>query len=259
MNRPPFINDIVARKHHVAYGMGLGIMLLDDVYPGFPGDVRNASGFPYPIQYDIVAGVDIELLVFGKDKSPCLAPILAAARRLERMGCRAVAAECGYFAYFQEQVAGEVEVPVFMSSLLQVPMLQRCIGPKNTVGILCGTRSALTPAHLQAVGIDPGSNLVIAGAMDDYDSPDFENLWNARKRPAVPRANYARSEANIIAICKDFRRRYPAMKALIFECTGFQPFARAVQREIDIPIASWSTMLDHAYSMVVHRDFQGHV
>jgi len=40
------INHIKTRKNHTCYGMGLGIMVLDDPYPGFPGDVRNASAFP---------------------------------------------------------------------------------------------------------------------------------------------------------------------------------------------------------------------
>ena len=72
--------------------MGLGVIILDDVYPGFPGDVRNASAYPFPIQYDVAEGVDIHCLVVEEDKSPCLEPLLASARRLERMGCRAIAA-----------------------------------------------------------------------------------------------------------------------------------------------------------------------
>lgn len=253
------IKTITARRNHVAYGMGLGIMLLDDVYPGFPGDVRNASAYPFPIQYDIVEGIDIQRLVFGKDKSPCLAPILAAAKRLERMGCRAIAAECGYFAYFQREVAAAVQVPVFMSSLLQVPMARQIVGAHNLVGIVCGTRCNLTAAHLEAVGIDSSSNLVIAGAMDDYECQQFDNLWNAAARPATPRAEYDRAETDLISLCKDFKKRNSRMRALVFECTGFQPFARAVQREVELPIFSWSTLLDYAYSIVVHRDFYGHV
>jgi hypothetical protein len=239
--------------------MGLGIMLLDDVYPGFPGDVRNASAFHFPIQYEIVEGIDIQTLCYAKDKSPCLTPILAAAKKLERLGCRAIAAECGYFALFQQDVAGSVNVPVFMSSLLQVPLMQQVMGIKNKIGILCADRGALHPAHLDAVGINPSSNIVIAGAEDDYSSPEFESLWIAGKRPAVPCANYGAAEANLVSICKDFQRLHPDMKALLFECTGFQPFARAVQREIDIPLFTWSTLLEYAYSVAVHRDFYGHV
>jgi len=64
------LNHIKARKDHRCYGMGLGIIILDDVYPGFPGDVRNASAFPFPIQYEIAEGVDIVALVYKEDKSP---------------------------------------------------------------------------------------------------------------------------------------------------------------------------------------------
>ncbi len=56
-------------------------MILDDVYPEFPGDVRNASGFSYHIQYEIGEGVDIKQLLWHEDKSPCLEPILKAAKK----------------------------------------------------------------------------------------------------------------------------------------------------------------------------------
>jgi hypothetical protein len=49
------------------------------------------------------------------------------------------------------------------------------------------------------------------------------------------------------------------MGAMMLECTGMQPFARAVQHQVDIPIFSWGTLLDYAYSVAVHRDYYGHV
>lgn len=253
------ITTIKARKNHSCYGMGLGIMILDEVYPGFPGDVRNASAYPFPIQYELVEGIDIKKLVRDEDKTLCLDPILAAARKLEKMGCRAIAAECGYFAYFQREAAASVDVPVFMSSLLQVPLMQQVVGLGNQVGILCGLREFLLPEHLRNVGIDPDSNIVIAGAMDEYELPEFDSLWTYNKRPAIPTSNFEAAEKRMVAICRDLVARNPKMKALLFECTGFQPFARAVQREIDIPIFSWSTLLDFAYSVTVHREHYGHV
>jgi hypothetical protein len=48
------------------------------------------------------------------------------------------------------------------------------------------------------------------------------------------------------------------MGAMVLECTGFPPFARALQRELDISIFSWGTLLDYAYSVAVHRDYYGH-
>ena len=259
MNRDMGINYIKARKDHRCYGMGLGIIILDDVYPGFPGDVRNASAYPFPIQYEIAVGVDIDALVVQEDKSPCLEPIKRAAKKLEKMGCRAIAAECGYFGYFQKDIAGYVDVPVFMSSLLQVPWAQRIIGPNKVVGILAAGKKWVMPRHLEAVGIQPGSNYVLAGAEDDGRCPEFDHLWDEPKRTVPPGAFYDKAEREFVGVAVDFYREHPNMGAMMLECTGMQPFARALQREIDIPIFSWGTLLDYAYSVVVHRDYYGHV
>lgn len=258
-NRDMGIDHIEARKDHRCYGMGLGIIILDDVYPGFPGDVRNASAFPFPIQYEIVEDVDIWKLVHGEDKAPLLEPIQRAAKKLEMMGCRAIAAECGYFAYFQKDIAGYVDIPVFMSSLLQVPFAQQLIGPERVVGIMAARKNQLLQEHLEAVDIQLGSNYVIAGAEDDGQCPEFENLWYAPVRPDPPQANYEKAESEFLKVCVDFYQAHPNMGAMMLECTGMQPFARAVQRAIDIPIFSWGTLLDYAYSVVVHRDYYGHV
>jgi hypothetical protein len=258
-NRDMGINYIKARKDHRCYGMGLGIIILDDVYPGFPGDVRNASAFPFPVQYEIVEGVDIWALVHEEDKSPCREPILRAAKKLESMGCRAIAAECGYFAYFQQDVAAHLDVPVFMSSLLQIAWAQQLIGPDKVVGILAARQAQLSDEHLKAVGVEIGSNYVVAGAEDDGRCPEFENLWYAPGRPPVPEAYYDKAEREFVAVAVDFYRSHPNMGAMMLECTGMQPFARAIQREIDIPIFSWGTLLDYAYSVAVHRDYYGHV
>jgi hypothetical protein len=253
------IKTIRARKDHRCYGMGLGIIILDDVYPGFPGDVRNASAYPFPIQYEIAEGVDIQALVEDEDKSPCLEPIQRAARKLEKMGCRAVAAECGYFAYFQKAIAATVDVPVFMSSLLQVNWAQQLVGMHKVVGVLVAQRHALTQAHLDAVGVRPGSNYVVAGAQDDGHCPEFDHLWDPKLRTDPPAATYDKTEREFVQLALDFYSAHPTMGAMVLECTGFQPFARAVQREIDLPVFSWGTLLDYAYSVAVHRDFYGHV
>lgn len=258
-NRDFGIKQIFTRKNHTCYGMGIGIMILDDVYPGFPGDVRNASGFPYPVQYEIVEGIDIKQLLWHEDKSPCLEPILKAAKKLERMGCRAIAAECGYFAYFQPEVADAVDIPVFMSSLLQVPFIQQTIGPKKNVGIICYQKQFLTETHLQKVGINPDSNYLIAGASDEYSCTELDKLWSWEVRPEHPEAAYEIQEQQMVAACVEFYKNHPSIGAIMLECTGMQPFARAIQQQVDLPVFSWGTILDYAYSVVVHRDYYGHV
>ena len=258
-SRDQGIHDMRVRGNHVGYGMGLGVMLLDDAYPGFPGDVRNPSAYPFPIQYDIATDVSNKTLVWDQDKTPVRAPIIASAKRLERYGCRAIAAECGYFAYFQEDVAAAVNVPVFTSSLLQVPFAQTLVGQTKKVAILCAQRRFLTDRHLEAVGIDPDSNLIIGGAQDELGVTEFDKLWDPEKRPQEPYASYATCETQMVEATKALVARDPNIGAIVYECTGMQPFSRAAQREVGLPIFDWGTLLHYAYSAVVSRDYYGHV
>jgi len=133
------------------------------------------------------------------------------------------------------------------------------VGPDKEVGILCSFKSSLTDVHLANAGIDPACNIVIGGAVDEYYCREFENLWDPQKRPARPEASYTKAEEEFVRSAVDFVAAHPRVGALMLECTGFQPFARAVQRVLELPVFSWGTLLDYAYSVTVHRDYYGHV
>lgn len=252
------IRHIQTAPYHHCYGMGVGIIILDEQYPGFPGDTRNASAYPFPIQYEIAEGLDGKQLLFQADKSAYLAPIQKAAKKLEKMGCRAIAGECGYFAYFQKDIANHVKVPVFMSSLLQVPLAQQLIGTDQVVGILVFSKDVLTSAHLAAVGIQPGSNYVVEGLMESGLCPEITNLYMTPE-PLLRQASYEKAERELTELTINFCQGHPQMGALLLECSGLQPFARAIQQAIRLPVFSWGTLLDYAYSVAVHRDYYGHV
>lgn len=251
--------DYIESRGRYLSGAGLGVILVDEIYPAFPGDVRNPSACSYPIQYEIAEGVTIQKLVREGNKEKMLPSIVQAAKKLERMGCKAVLAECGYFAYFQKEVAAALRIPVFMSSLLQIPWAQAVIGSDQLVGVLCASKVFMEEKHLESVGVKIGSNYVIRGARDDGHCPELGLLWDVRTRVGVPRCHFEQAEKEFMERALSFYEEYPNMGAMVFECTGFPPFARDVQRIINIPIYSWSTLMDFAYSTVAHKDFYGHV
>ena len=159
----------------------------------------------------------------------------------------------------QREIAEHVNVPVFMSSLLQVPLAQQIIGSEDVVGILVANKSAVVDRHLEAVGINLGSNYVLAGAMDGGRCPEFDHIWTEELRTDPPTIDYAKAAKEFLEVAVEFYRSHPNMAAMVLECTGFPPFARALQRAIEIPIFSWGTLLDYAFGVVVHRDYYGHV
>ena len=80
-----------------------------------------------------------------------------------------------------------------------------------------------------------------------------ENV-RAFRKPIMTRRKNRWSAVPYLSVEKN-----PDIGAIMLECTGMQPFARAVQREVELPVFSWGTLLDYAYSVVNHRDYYGHV
>jgi hypothetical protein len=258
-NRDLGINHIKTRHRGLCSGMGLGIMVLDQYYPGFPGDVRNASAYPFPIQFEIIEGLEIDPLLYGDDKDQFIPVILKAAKRLQKIGCKGIAAECGYFAYYQKVVADALDIPVFMSSLLQVPFIQQTISSNKKVGIVCANKEQLSDTHLINVGITPGTNYFIEGIHDFVECKEFKNLWGSPTAEFLGEAYFDKAQEEIVRMAVSMKERHPEMGALMLECTGWQPFARAIQRAIDLPVYSWGTLLDYANLVVNAREYYGHV
>ena len=260
MQRDRDLKIATGRRGQLCSGMGLGVLLVDDEYPGFPGDVRNPSGFPYPVQYEVVDGVDIKLLNYsGNDREQAFEPTLRAAQRLQRLGVRAIIGECGHFSLFQKRLADAVQIPVFISSLLQVSWAKQVVGEDRMVGVVVSHTEPVTGAHLDAVGVVQDDRVVIRGARNEGKCPAFDTLWHADKRADPPRVVYVDAEAQFVKVCTDFADEHRNMGAMVLECTGFPPFARTVQRAIDMPVYSYTTLMDFAYSVAVHRDFYGHI
>ena len=94
-------------------GVPVGILCLDTRHKLFPGNVQHAESFTFPVLYEPVKVEDPWCLLRG---DPALTPaIVSAARKLHAAGVRAIAGACGSFAYYQMDVACEIDLPVFLS------------------------------------------------------------------------------------------------------------------------------------------------
>src|SRR5262249_20126592 len=102
-------------------GHAVGIIVLNVGYPLIPGNVANATTYPFPVRFKVVEGADIPSLLAGERR--LLEPSLRAAEELVTDGCRAIVGACGYFARFQSEMAEALSVPVFTSSLCQASMI----------------------------------------------------------------------------------------------------------------------------------------
>ena len=138
-------------KGQLISGHTVGILVQDVHYPLVPGNVVSAYSYDFPVRYKIVPGANQARMHVGDPT--LLDALVESAEELEREGCRAVCAACGYFGHFQKAVAERTNLPVYLSSLVQVPWISIALKPDETIGVLCADIDNLTPALFEACGV----------------------------------------------------------------------------------------------------------
>ncbi|WP_422446187.1 aspartate/glutamate racemase family protein [Thermoanaerobacterium sp. DL9XJH110] len=235
---------MIVRGGTTNYGESIGILMLDTRFPRIPGDIGNALTFDFPVRYKKVEGATSRRVV--KDADPALiAPFIEAARELEREGVSAITTSCGFLAIFQEELAGAVRVPVFTSSLLQVPLIYRMLGRNKKVGIMTASKPHLTPLHFKGAGIFD-IPLVVYG-MEEKQEFSRVFLQNGETMDA----NRVREEMVSVARC--MVEENPDVGAIVFECTNMPPFRPAVQKAVGLPVFDIVTLTQWVYGAVKHR------
>ncbi|MGI6574878.1 MAG: hypothetical protein ACOX3A_03250 [bacterium] len=129
------------------YGLAIGILMLETKFPRIPGELGNATTWNFPVLYKVVKGASPQRVVRENDPS-LLEPFLEAARELEREGVRAITTSCGFLAMFQKEMAAAVNIPVFTSTLLMVPLVHKMLRPEQKVGIITVNSQTLDPIDI---------------------------------------------------------------------------------------------------------------
>src|SRR2546423_8525656 len=142
----------IARGGKAIYGAPLGILMLEARFPRIPGDMGNATTWPFPVLYRVVSGASPEKVVLN-GAAGLLPDFVDAAKDLIRLGAEAITTNCGFLSLFQNEIAAAVSVPVATSSLMQVRWVQATLPPGKRVGVITVSGSTLTPAHLDSVGV----------------------------------------------------------------------------------------------------------
>lgn len=234
-------------KGQAIAGNAIGIIVLDLCYPLLPGNVANASTYHFPVLFKVLKGATISQIL--KADSAVLDLIVEGGRELEKQGVRAVVGACGYLANYQEKVAAALDVPVFLSSLLQVPMITRALTPEQKIGIICSDAAALTPNTLAACGIDDLSRIAIAGAQD---LPEFENITLS-----TGHFNSYKLQEELVSLAKQFVSNNPKVGSLLLECSDMPPYAWAIQNAVKLPVFDFTTLINWIYTGVVRHQFAG--
>jgi hypothetical protein len=232
----------------VSYGEAIGIILLENYAPFIPGDVANATTYDFPVRFQRVENFSMER-IFKHDMS-LLDPVLEAGRALVREGVRAVTGDCGFMVIYQDELAAALEVPVFMSSLLQMPFLRRLIGAEEKIGIITANSESLDDFVLQKSGVDPSAGLLIRGLQNKEQFVSAvikeEGLLDSQK-----------VEEEVVSVAKEMVAQDPRVRIMLLECSMLPPYVAAVQEAVNLPVFDFVTMINYVFSAMVKRRYQG--
>ena len=100
----------MARGGKAVFGARLGILMLEARFPRIPGDMGNASTWPFPVLYKVVRGASPQRVV--RERAAGLLPaFLDAAKELVDLGADGITTNCGFLSLYQDEIARHVGVP----------------------------------------------------------------------------------------------------------------------------------------------------
>lgn len=233
-------------------GAAIGIILFGQTGYSFPpGSVENATTFNYPVLYRAVGAASVESVLSDELDPEVTGQLIEAGRELETQGCRAIIGACGYFANYLPQVAAELTVPCFFSSLMQVPLIFRSMGPRAKLLVLCADGRVLNSAPVLAnCGVEDPSRLVISGA---EVLPEMEKIL-----AGVGHYNPVKLEQGLARLAREAVAADPDIRGVVLECSLFPSHARAVQAAVRMPVFDFATLIDWVYSGVVRHLYPGY-
>lgn len=212
----------------------IGVLMLDTQFHRYPGDIGNPQSWSMPVRFKIVHGARPAQVVFG-DAAELLEPFVVAGLELVAQGAGAITTSCGFLALFQRELTDALPVPVFTSSLLQIPMIATGLPKDKRVGILTFSAEALGPRHLAAVGAPldtPIQGMPPEGLFARYYGNE----------PCI--ADLDAFEAETVAAAKALLANHPDLGAILCECTNLPRHSRAIANATGLPVFDVMTMLN---------------
>lgn len=206
------------------------------------GNSTNPASYAYPVRLHPVRGANVHTILERPDQA-VLQTMIDDATAMASEGVRAITTSCGFNAIFQRELAIAAGVPVFTSSLLQVPFAQQICGPQGDICILTANAGALSQKHLESVGITSSDGLRIFGLEQCTE-------WNRMFTEPDAEVDLTLIEQEILGTARRALDAHPGIKAFVLECTDLPPYSAAIRRQSGLPVFDFITLVNYLHSAI---------
>lgn len=239
----------IIQKNQAVAGLPIGILVADSFAHILPGNVVNANTYNFPVIYKVLKGISAEQIMTGD--SYLLETIIKGGKELIQHGVRAVVGACGSFAFYQREVASALEVPTFLSVMLQVPLIVQSLKPEQKVGILAASAATITQKVFDQCRISDPSRLVIFGA---ETLSQFDKLFDYS-------ANFDSNELEreLVNLLKQIISENQNIGALLIQCSDLPPYAWAIQNATGLPVFDMNSLIEWVHYAIVRKPYYGFI
>ncbi len=232
------------------FGFSIGILMLESKFPRIPGDMGNATTWDFPVLYKVVKNASPDAVVRKGDQN-LLDSFITAAKELEQEGVRAITTNCGFLAMFHKEMVAAVNIPLFTSSLMQVPFVHAMLKPTQKVGIITISARTLGEKHLRAVGADTVPHVIIGTENEEEFTRAI--LGNEME------LDVEKSKSELVKVADRLVSENPDIGAIVLECTNMPPYAAAIQEKVHLPVFDIYTMVQIVHLATVRTTFCGYM
>ena len=243
---------------HPYQGYSVGIMKFEGrLYPMIPGDVGNATSYPFPVLIREIPGVNNNPYPPLKDEngqySDVVKKCIDGALQLEKDGVRSIAMCCGFFSLIQPVIAAAVSIPVLTSPIIMIPIIQQMLLPNQSVLVITASKKLLSEAFFTAVGVDINHRVVVAGL---EKSATFNSMCMGGKAITFDSDELEKDLINLVS-CAQVKDKN--IGAVLFECTTLPPFAFSVQNKTGLPVFDFIACVEWMHRSVVAKQYSGYI
>ena len=235
----------IAHGGKAVYGARVGILMLEAQFPRIPGDMGNATTWPFPVLYRVVRGASPQRVVRER-AAGLLDAFIDAAKDLVSLGADGITTNCGFLSLFQAELSAAAAVPVATSSLMQAPLIQALLPPGKRVGIITVNASGLSADHLRAAGV--ALDTPVAGT---EHGREFTRVLIGNEATL----DVAAAEQDILAAGAALIAQHPDVGAILLECTNMAPYARALSEHTGRPVYDIYSFITWFQAGLAPRDF----
>lgn len=238
-------------QHQQVAGYPVGIVYIENVnYPLIPGNVVNACTYDFPVRMKAVPNLTNDRL-FNNDPTIVDDIIKTARSMVKNAGVRAICSACGFFGNYQQQVRAALDVPVAMSSLVQIPWIQSLIRPDQKIGILTANKASMTEDLLKSCGVTRTDNLVIKDALKTDEFAAVVDMRGCFDNTVAAR--------EITDLAEELVAKHDDLGAILLECSDMPPYASLVQEVTQLPVFDFITLIKWLRSGVAQKPYSGWV